>query len=123
MEIITPDESISVLSEINSFADKAEGLINQTQSNYNTTRRNMLNRHEQEITNLEKSYRSNCQKISSQSEQALNDANHILLKLMHLIKGLSLLISIIAKQRLRKRKSCHLKQVLIIMMQQIILIL
>ena len=104
MEIITPDESISVLSDINSFADKAEGLINQTQSNYNTTRHNMLNRHEQEITSLEKSYRSNCQKISSQSEQALNDANHILFEIDALDKRLTSIDKYYRKTKVKKEE-------------------
>lgn len=78
MDAITQAEIFALIGEINSFADNSETLINDSRSTYDRNKQILLNRHNSTLTQLEKSYKSNCDAISSKSRHTLNDAQQML---------------------------------------------
>ena len=78
MDAITQAEIFSLIAEINSFADQAENLINSNHSAYDRSKKAMLSRHEATVSQLEKSYKANCEAISSKSKKTIADARRML---------------------------------------------
>ena len=78
MKAIAQDEIISLVSDLNAFADSAEQLINSTQVNYERDKKLLLNRHNSELTSLESTYKKNCSTVSGKSRRTINDARRIL---------------------------------------------
>lgn len=78
MKAIAQSEIISLISDLNAFADSAEQLINATQTNYERDKSLLLNRHSSELSSLESSYKKNCSAVSSKSSRTISDAKSIL---------------------------------------------
>lgn len=78
MDAITQAEIFSLIAEINSFADQAENLINSNRSAYDRNKKAMLSRHSSTVSQLEKSYKANCDAISSKSKKTIADARRML---------------------------------------------
>lgn len=58
----------ALIAEINAFADRAETLISNTKAAYDRNKKAMQTRHSSSMSQLEKSYKSNCDSISSKSK-------------------------------------------------------
>ena len=78
MDAITQAEIFSLIAEINSFADQAENLICSNRSAYDRNKKAMLSRHSSTVSQLEKSYKANCDAISSKSKKTIADARRML---------------------------------------------
>lgn len=78
MDAITQAEIFALIAEINSFADNSETLINNSRSTYDRNKQTLLNRHSSTLSQLEKSYKSNCDAISSKSRRTIKDAQQML---------------------------------------------
>lgn len=89
MKAIAQDEIISLVSDLNAFADSAEQLIGSTQMNYEKDKKLLLNRHNSELTSLEALYKKNCAAVSSKSRKTINDARSILAEIDKLDEKLS----------------------------------
>lgn len=89
MDAITQAEIFALIAEINSFADSSETLINNSRSTYEQNKQALLNRHTATLSQLEKSYKSNCDAISSKSIRTIKDAQQMLADLEALDTRLS----------------------------------
>lgn len=89
IEAITQDEVYVLISDINTFADRAEGLIASTQNACEDEKKRLLNRHGAALMNLEKTYMANRSAILSKSDQMINDARNILSEIHRLDDKLS----------------------------------
>lgn len=78
MEAITQTEIFALIAEINSFADQAETLINNNRSSYERNKKAMTTRHSSTVSQLDKSYKANCDTISSKSRKTIADAKRML---------------------------------------------
>ncbi len=89
MRAIAQSKIISLISNLNAFADNAEQLINSTQTNYDRDKSLLLNRHSSELANLESAYKKNCASVSNHSKKTINDAKSILAEIDKLDSKLS----------------------------------
>lgn len=78
MEAITQMEVFALIGEINDFADRSESLINRTRTSYEQNKRTLISRHNSTLAQLEKSYKSNCEAISSKSSKTIKEAHQML---------------------------------------------
>lgn len=78
MDDITQAEIFALITEINAFADSSETLINNSRSNYDQNKQALLNRHNSTLSQLEKSYKSNCDAISDKSKRTIKEAQQML---------------------------------------------
>lgn len=78
MEAITQAEIFALIAAINSFADQAETLINSNRSSYERNKKAMTTRHSSTVSQLEKSYKANCDAISSKSKKTIADSRRML---------------------------------------------
>lgn len=78
MDAITQTEIFALIAEVNAFADSSEALINNSRSTYDRNKQALLNRHNSTLLQLEKSYKSNCDTISSKSKRTIKDAQQML---------------------------------------------
>lgn len=78
MDLLTQAEVFGLIAEINTFADQAETLINSNRSTYDRDKKSMLSRHSITLSQLEKSYKGNCDAISSKSRKTINEAKQML---------------------------------------------
>ena len=75
METVKQADVFALIAEINAFADRAETLI---RTAYDRNKKAMQTRHSSSISQLEKSYKSNCDAISSKSKRTISDAQKML---------------------------------------------
>lgn len=78
MNAITQSEIFALISEINAFADNSETLINNSRSAYEKNKQALLNRHNSSLSQLEKTYKSNCDAISRKSKKTIQEAQQML---------------------------------------------
>ena len=78
MDAITQAEIFALIAEVNAFADSSETLINNSRSTYDRNKQALLNRHNSTLTQLEKSYKSNCDAISGKSKRTIKEAQQML---------------------------------------------
>lgn len=78
MDVLTQMEVFALIGEINDFADRSETLINRTRSSYEQNKKALISRHSSILAQLEKSYKSNCDAISSKSNKTIKEAQLIL---------------------------------------------
>lgn len=78
MEAMTQAEIFVLMAEINTFADQAETLINNNQSTYERNKKAMMSRHSASVSQLEKSYKANCDAIAGKTKKTTNDARRML---------------------------------------------
>ncbi len=78
MDALTQADIFALIAEINSFADRAENLINSNRSAYDRDRKSMLSRHSSTVSQLEIRYKANCHAISIKSKKTIDDARRML---------------------------------------------
>lgn len=78
MQAISQKEVIALVSDINAFADKAEQMINSTQSAYQAEKERMVRSHSAEISGLDNSYRANCDAVRKKAQDTIQEARNIL---------------------------------------------
>lgn len=89
MKIPTQDEMVSLVWNINLFAENAEQRIISDRSGYQQEKQRMRNRHQNTLGSLKSSASSNCSSVRSQSKRMLEDAQKMLMEIMELDKKLS----------------------------------
>lgn len=104
MKAIAQNEIISLISDLNAFADNAEQLINSTQTNYERDKSLLLNRHSSELANLESVYKKNCAAVSSKSRKTTSDARSILAEIDKLDSKLSKVDKYYVKTKSKKEE-------------------
>ena len=77
MRAITQNEIIALISDINTFADQAENLIQATQQQYDSGKAQLTRRHKQELTALEQNYQASCNAVRNKAQQTMRDAKTI----------------------------------------------
>lgn len=78
MKAISQSEVLSLVLDINSFADYSEKRINTMQTNYDKDKQIMNARHSTELSNLEKNYNKNCNDVRNNVKVTINNAKKIL---------------------------------------------
>lgn len=78
MDTLTQDEIFALIADINTLADRSEDLVNNSRSTYDRNKQALLNRHKSTILQLENSYKSNCNAISSKANQTIKEAQQML---------------------------------------------
>lgn len=78
MDAMTQIEVFALIGEINDFADRSELLINRTRTSYEQNKKMLISRHDAALAQLEKSYKSNCEAISSKSGKTIKEAHQML---------------------------------------------
>ena len=75
MQAISQNEVIALVTDINSFADRAENLIKSTQNSYQSEKERMIHSHSAEISNLDSSYKANCDAVRRKSQGKIGRAH------------------------------------------------
>ena len=78
METVRQTDIFTLIADINAFADHAETLINNNRAAYDRNKKSMQTRHSSSVSQLEKSYKANCDTISSKSKKTISDAQRML---------------------------------------------
>ena len=78
MDTLTQDEIFALIADINTLADRSEDLVNNSRSTYDRNKQALLNRNKSTILQLENSYKSNCNAISSKANQTIKEAQQML---------------------------------------------
>lgn len=104
MKALAQGEVISLISDLNSFADNAESLINMTQTNYDKDKRLLLNRHSSTLSNLDSTYKANCASVKKQSRKTISDAKRILAEIDKLDEKLSKVDKYYVKAKKKKEE-------------------
>lgn len=78
MRPIVQDDIYALISDINTFAENSENLINAVQSKNKSEREALLNRHSAALSQMERQYIANCDAISSKSNSTITEAKRIL---------------------------------------------
>lgn len=78
MKAISQSEILSLIADINVFADCAENIIIATQNSYEQEKQNIQLRHTNTISSLEKNYQDLGASIKSRSQKVISDAAQIL---------------------------------------------
>lgn len=104
MKAIAQNEIISLISDLNTFADGAERLINSTQTNYEKDKSLLQNRHSSELANMEAAYKQNCAAVSNKSRKTIADAKSILAEIDKLDGKLSRVDKYYVKTKARKEE-------------------
>lgn len=78
MNAMTQAEVFALIGEINDFADRSEALINRTRTSYEQNKKILTSRHNSALAQLEKSYKNNCDAISSKSNKTIKEARQML---------------------------------------------
>ncbi len=89
MKALAQSETIALITDLNSFADSAEKLINTTQANYDKDKELLLNRHSNTLSNIDSTYKANCSSIQNKSRQTVADAKKIFSEITKLDEKLS----------------------------------
>ena len=89
MKALPQNEIISLVSDLNAFADNSENLIITTQTNYDKDKKLLLSKHNSTLSKLESTYKANCASIQNQSKKTITDAKKILSEINKLDEKLS----------------------------------
>ncbi len=104
MNAIAQSEIISLIADLNTFVDNAEGLINNTQRNYDNGKRQLLNRHSNTLSAIEKNYKESYAAIQSKSKKTISDAKKILEEISKLDDKLSKVDKYYVKTKKKKEE-------------------
>lgn len=104
MKAISQKEIIELISDINSFADGAENLINTTQANYNQGKQALQSKHSSEDRDLSARFNSNRRALQARSQNILSSANNILNELNYLDNRLSALDKYYLRTKKKKKE-------------------
>lgn len=102
MEIMTQAEVFQLIGEVNAFADRAEALINHTRNSYEQVRQSLVNKRELTLSQLENSYKNECDIISARSSNTIHEARQILAEVEALDSHLAEVDKYYCKTKLRK---------------------
>lgn len=105
MKAVAQDEIISLIADLNSFADRAERLISTTQSTYDGNKRKLLTKHSSELSSLESSYKSSCSAVSQKAHRTISEAKKILSEIDKLDDKLSKVDKYYVKTKKKKEES------------------
>ena len=105
MKAVAQDEIISLIADLNSFADRAERLISTTQSTYDKNKKNLLTKHSSELSSLEFSYKSSCSAVSQKAHRTISEAKKILSEIDKLDDKLSKVDKYYVKTKKKKEES------------------
>lgn len=89
MKALAQSEIIALITDLNSFADRAETLISTTQTNYEKNKTLLLNRHRSALSKIDSAYKSNCASIQNKSRQTIAEARKIFEEINQLDEKLS----------------------------------
>lgn len=78
MDAMTQIEIFALIGEINDFADRSEVLINRSRVSYEQNKKLLTSRQNSVLTQLETSYKTNCDAISSKSRNTIETARQML---------------------------------------------
>lgn len=104
MKALSQSEIISLIADLNAFADNAEGLINNTQTNYDKDKRLLLNRHSSTLSDLDKTYKANCAAVQNQSKKTIAETKKILDEINKLDEKLSKVDKYYVKTKRKKEE-------------------
>ena len=104
MKAIEQREIIALVSDINSFADEAEQLINITQTNYQKDKQLMAARHSQALSALEKQYNQDSSSVKAKSKSTISKAERILSDMNSLDEKLSKVDKYYVKTKKKKEE-------------------
>lgn len=104
MKALSQSEIISLIADLNAFADNAEGLINNTQTNYDKDKRLLLNRHSSTLSDLDRTYKANCAAVQNQSKKTIAETKKILDEINKLDEKLSKVDKYYVKTKRKKEE-------------------
>lgn len=104
MKSISQHEVISLILDINSFADDSENRINIMQTNYDKDKRLMNARHSNDLSSLEKNYNKNCNEIRNNVKSTISNAKRILADIESLDEKLSKVDKYYVKTKKKKQE-------------------
>ncbi len=78
METITQNDVLTLVSDINTFADSAEQLITSTQAAYDREKAQLTQRGSSVVASLDATYKNNCKLVNDQSTRTIAEARRIL---------------------------------------------
>lgn len=102
MQAISQKEVITLVSDINAFADKAEMLINSTKNTYKARKEQMARGHSADISGLDSSYRANCDAVRKKSQDTIREARNILKNIEDLDRKLATVDKYYVKTKKKK---------------------
>lgn len=105
MKAIAQNEIISLVSDINAFADRAELLINNTQANYERTKKQLNSKHEQLLSSLDSSYHNACNSIKMKSDKTIAEAHSIMQEITKLDAQLTSVDKYYVKTKKKKEEA------------------
>lgn len=105
MDAMTQMEVFALIGEINDFADRSESLINRTRTSYEQNKRMLISRHNSTLAQLEKSYKSNCEAISSKSSKTIKEARQMLSDVESLDARLTQVDKYYLKTKIKKKQN------------------
>lgn len=104
MKAVSQSEILTLIADINVFADRAEGLIIATQNSYEQEKQNIHLYHINTISSLEKNYQNTCTSIKSKSQKVIRDAAQILDEVTKLDEKLSSIDKYYVKTKKKKEE-------------------
>lgn len=104
MKAVSQSEILTLIADINVFADRAEGLIIATQNSYEQEKQNIHLRHTNTISSLEKNYQNSCTSIKIKSQKVIRDAAQILDEVTKLDEKLSSIDKYYVKTKKKKEE-------------------
>ena len=104
MKALAQNEIIALIADLNAFADSAESLIDTTQTNYDKDKKLLQNRHSNDLSNLDSTYKTNCSSVQSKSKQTIADAKKILSEINKLDEKLSSVDKYYVKTKKKKEE-------------------
>lgn len=105
MNAVAQNEILSLVADINSFADNAESLINHDKIAFTKRKKDVQDRYQITLSNLETEYKKSCARISNRSKKTISDANAILSEISKMDQHLSSVDKYYVKVKNKKEES------------------
>ena len=102
MQTLSQNKLITLLNDINNFAEGAENLINTTRSVYDSEKEKLSKRHNAEVNNLHSSYNLKYTALRQKSEEVISNAQNILDNIVKLESKLALVDKYYVKTKHKK---------------------
>ncbi|MCD8361683.1 MAG: cell division protein FtsK [Lachnospiraceae bacterium] len=104
MEVLSQEEIIALVANINAFADNAESLISNTQAQYTKKKSQLENSQANLVEQLNKNYNSSCTAVRTQSKRTINRAKDILSDIIRLEEKLSAVDKYFVKSKKKREE-------------------
>lgn len=78
MQILSKNEIINLILQINTFADNAENLISANQADYQSKKNALAQKQSAELSTLENKYKAYCASVRQKAEYTIKQANFIM---------------------------------------------